>query len=57
MLNHHKTAAEFKKDILSVASVSLLNERAEMVARGFDEIRVFVQHKGSKSILKAANAR
>jgi len=56
MLNHHKTAAEFKQDILSVASVSLLNERAEMVARGFDEIRLLVQHKGSKSILKAANA-
>ncbi|MGA9997688.1 MAG: Qat anti-phage system QueC-like protein QatC [Pyrinomonadaceae bacterium] len=54
MLNSGKTVADFKSEIQSVAPVDRLGERAEMIARGFNEIRALIQNKGSKSVRQAA---
>ena len=50
MLNSGKTRDDFKKDILSVANVDKLDERAAMIERGFEEIRLLVRQKGSRAV-------
>lgn len=46
-----RTFADFKKEIMSVASVNRLEERARMIERGFFEIKSFLQDKSTKDIL------
>lgn len=54
LLRSGKTAADFARDMLAVAPVDRVKERAEMIERGFGEIRSLLQSKGSKEIRRAA---
>ena len=54
MLNSGKSSADFKIDMLATASVDKLDERAQMLERGFEEIRSLIRHKGNPIIRRAA---
>lgn len=54
MLSSRKTAGDFMKDILAVAPVDRIRERAEMVERGFGEIRALIEAKGNGVVRRAA---
>lgn len=51
-LTSGKTAIEFEKDIMAVASIDKLSERARMIERGFAEIKSFIQEKADKDFLR-----
>ncbi len=54
MLSSRKTAGDFAQDILAVAPVDRIHERAEMVERGFGEIRALIEAKGNGVMRRAA---
>lgn len=54
MLSSGKTADDFVQDILSVAPVDRIRERAEMVERGFGEIRSLLEAKAVGAVRRAA---
>jgi 7-cyano-7-deazaguanine synthase in queuosine biosynthesis len=55
MLNSDKSPADFKKAMLATAPVDRLDERAQMLERGFEEIRSLIRQKGSLTIRRAAS--
>lgn len=50
MVSNGKTIADFRRDMLSVAPVDRLDERAQMIERGFEEIRTLIRQKGVESV-------
>ena len=54
MLRSRKTADDFVQDILAVAPVDRIRERAEMIERGFGEIRALIEAKGNGAVRRAA---
>lgn len=54
LLRSGKTAADFEREMLTVAPVDRVAERAAMLERGFGEIRALLQSKGNKEIRRAA---
>lgn len=54
MLGSGKKAADFVSDILSVAMVDRIDERAAMIERGFEEVRALIGAKGSREIRRSA---
>ncbi len=51
-LKSGKTAVDFRKDIMAVAFVDKLGERAEMIERGLAEVKSFIQDKTDKNVLR-----
>lgn len=52
-LRSDKTAADFEEDIIAVAPVDNLEERALMIERGFTEIKTLFLEKGTRKVLRA----
>lgn len=52
-IKSNKTAADFEKDIVAVAYVDGMSERAKMIERGLNEIKVMIQDKATPEVLKA----
>ena len=53
VLTSNKTARDFEKDILAVAPVTNLEQRAQMIERGFAEIKNFIRANSGKAVLQA----
>ncbi|MBA3632376.1 MAG: hypothetical protein H0W58_06140 [Acidobacteria bacterium] len=54
-LKSGKTTADFQRDILAVASVERLEERAQMIERGLNEVKSLIQDKADKNVMWAIN--
>lgn len=50
LIGSNKSIAEIQKEILAVAPVDRLTERAKVIERGIDEIRIFLNEKGDKKV-------
>ena len=53
-MSAHKTAVEIERDISRIASVTSPKQRAEMVARGWEEMRALIRKKGIAPLRSAA---
>ena len=51
-LRSNKTFKDFRKDIMSVASVNRMEERSKMIERGFREIKSLLQEKSTEDVLQ-----
>lgn len=51
-IKSNKLAADFEKDIIAVAYVDSISERARMIERGLNEIKVMIQDKATPEVLR-----
>ena len=48
----NKSVNDLKRDIVTVAPVDRLVERAEMIKRGINELKKFLKEKGNKAAIR-----